>query len=69
MLENPKNRVLRARDELKSSDYDIRRMTREYIRYLGIAIVNAIFFWSFYELMYWLDPLSIYPATVAWAIA
>ena len=27
------------------------------------------FFWSLYELMYWLDPLSLYPATVAWAIA
>ena len=39
MLENPKNRVLRAREELKSSDYDIRRMTREYIRYLGICLL------------------------------
>ena len=45
-------------------------MVREYIRYLGIAVINAIFFWSsLYELMYWLDPLSLYPATVAWAIA
>ena len=41
---------------LKSGDYDIRRMVREYIRYLGIAVVNAIFFWGLYELMYWLTP-------------
>lgn len=69
MLENPKNRVIRAKDSLQSSDYDIRKMVAEYIRYLGVAIFNAIFFWTLYEMVYWMDPLSIYPATVAWAIA
>lgn len=69
MLENPKDRALRARENLKSADYDIKRMMREYVRYLGIAVFNAIFFWTFYEMIYWLDPLNIYPATVAWAIA
>lgn len=69
MLENPKDRALRARAGLKSGNYDIRLMVNEYIRYLGIAIINAIFFWSLYEIMYWLDPLTVYPATVAWAIA
>ena len=38
MLENPKNRVIRAKDGLQSSDYDIRKMVAEYIRYLGVAI-------------------------------
>ena len=69
MLENPKNRVIRAKDGLQSSEYGIRKMVSEYIRYLGVATFNAVFFWTLYEVMYWMDPLSIYPATVAWAIA
>jgi putative flippase GtrA len=68
MLENPKNRVIRATSDLKSTDYDIRRLMREYLRYLVVAIFNGIFFWTLYETVYWLD-ISIYPATVAWAIA
>ena len=69
MLENPKDRVLRAKESLKTSDYDIRRMMSEYIRYLGVAIFNGIFFWTLYEVIYWMDTWTIYPATVAWAIA
>lgn len=69
MLENPKNRAKRAKDGLKSADYDIRRMMREYVRYLGVAIFNGIFFWTLYEAIYWMDPISLYPATVAWAVA
>jgi putative flippase GtrA len=69
MLENPKDRAKRAKEGLQSADYDIRRMTREYIRYLGVAIFNGIFFWTLYEAIYWMDPLSLYPATVAWAVA
>ena len=69
MLENPKKRINRAKDGLKSANYDIRRMVAEYIRYLGVAIFNGIFFWTLYEVTYWMDPLAIYPATVAWAIA
>ena len=70
MLENPKNRVLRSKENLKSANYDIHRMMREYVRYLWVAIFNAIFFWTLYEVIYWAtDPHTIYPATVAWAIA
>ena len=70
MLENPKNRVLRSKENLKSANYDIHRMMREYVRYLWVAIFNAIFFWTLYEVMYWVtDPYTIYPATLAWAIA
>ena len=69
MLENPKNRAKRATEGLKSADYDIRRMMREYVRYLGVAIFNGIFFWTLYEVIYWMDPMSLYPATVAWAVA
>tara|TARA_B110000438_G_C15786694_1_gene638758 strand:- start:188 stop:664 length:477 start_codon:yes stop_codon:yes gene_type:complete len=69
MLENPKDRVKRAKDGLKSADYDIRRLMREYIRYLGVAIFNGIFFWTLYEVIYWMDTWTIYPATVAWAVA
>ena len=67
-IENPKHRLIRAKEDLRTSDYDVRLMFREYIRYLGIAIINGIFFWLFYELFYWID-LTAYPATVAWAIA
>jgi putative flippase GtrA len=70
MLENPKDRVLRSKENLKSANYDIRRMMREYFRYLFVAIFNAIFFWTLYEVMYWVSgPYTVFPATVAWASA
>ena len=70
MLENPKDRVLRAKDGLKSANYDIRRLMREYVRYLGVALFNAIFFWTLYEAIFWASgTYTIYPATLAWAVA
>ncbi|MDP6900274.1 MAG: GtrA family protein [Candidatus Thalassarchaeaceae archaeon] len=68
MLENPKDRVMRAKDGLQSADYGIRKLTTEYIRYLGVAVFNAIFFWTLYEAIYWMDTWTKYPATVAWAV-
>lgn len=69
MVENPKNRILRSQEGLISKNYGIKDLFNEYMRFLGIATFNTAFFWIMYELLYWLDPFSIYPATFAWAIA
>ena len=69
MLEDPRNRAMRAKESLSSEDYGIQNLFREYGRYLVLASFNTIFFWILYELIYWLDPLSFYPATIAWSLA
>lgn len=69
MLENPKNRAIRAKESLRSDDYDIQHLFREYVRYLLIASFNTAFFLILYELIYWWDPLGFYPATIAWSSA
>lgn len=69
MAEGAKGRAKRAAEGLRGEDYNIQRLAREYGWYLFIGGFNSLVFWLLYEIFYWLDPLQLYPAVVAWAIS
>ena len=69
MLENPKKRATRSRQGLEIIEYTRQKMTREFFRYMFMAIFNSIFFFVlFYLLLIW-DPLNMYPEVFAWFVA
>ena len=66
MLENPKKRALRSKDGLEIIEYTRQKMTKEFFRYMFMAIFNSVFFFVlFYLLLIW-DPLNMYPEAVSY---
>ena len=69
MLENPKKRALRSKDGLEIIEYTRQKMTKEFFRYMFMAIFNSVFFFVlFYLLLIW-DPLNMYPEVFAGCVA
>ena len=75
MLENPKNRAKRSKDGLEIIEYTRQKMTREFFRYMFMAIFNSIFFFVIYWLLHEgakgssIGILNQYPETFAWFVS
>lgn len=64
------DRAREGRASLEGTDYSVRRMGSEYIRYCILGMLNTVTFWLAYELLYWLDLTNgVVRAPVAWAPA
>jgi len=75
MIESPKKRAKRSKEGLNLIEYTRQQLTREFFRYMFMAIFNSIFFFVIYWLLYEgakyssIGILNQYPETFAWFVS